>query len=194
MGMFQPAWFHQLIARPHPAAAVTRSPVADRARPYARMPPVLEPAPVLLAYATQTGAAEALAQETCRQLQAAGARVRLAGFDTLDVPLLEASCQALFVASTTCDGDPPDMAEAFHRDAMGRPARLAHLHYGLLALGDSAYDDFCGFGRRVDAWLQASGAQAWFDPVEVDDEDAHALDDWRARIATLARAARTRVP
>lgn len=197
MGMFRPAWFRQLIAGPYAVTTTAcgfRESHGQRVRPPVRVSPGLAPAPVLLAYATQTGAAEAFAYETRRQLQAAGARVRMVGFDALDVPLLEASCQALFVASTTYDGDPPEMAETFSRNAMGRPARLSHLRYGLLALGDRAYDDFCGFGHRVDAWLRASGAQAWFDPIEVDDEDARALDCWHGRIALLAQARRTRVP
>ncbi|MFC7300396.1 flavodoxin domain-containing protein [Cognatiluteimonas weifangensis] len=146
------------------------------------------PAPLLVAYATQTGIAELHARDTCRALQAAGVPTRLLDFDSLSLPMLHAADRALFLVSTSYDGDPPDMAEAFNRDAMGRSAQLAHLRYGLLMLGDSYYDDFCGFGRRLQRWLQASGARPLFEPVAMDDEDPAALQRWRVGIgATVLR-------
>jgi sulfite reductase (NADPH) flavoprotein alpha-component len=44
---------------------------------------------------------------------------------------------------------------------------LPQLHYAVLALGDSAYAQFCGFGRALDQWLQAQGAQPLFPRIEV---------------------------
>lgn len=168
--MFSFAWFKELLAEP--ATEAGRGGVFKP--PSAR----LTDAPVLLAFATQTGAAETFAKRTCTRLRDAGVEVRMVDFYDLDPALLETTSQALFVVSTTCDGDPPDMAEAFQEEFMGRHASLAHLRYGMLALGDRAYDDFCAFGHRFDAWLKAGGAQAWFDLVEVDDEDDRAVAHW----------------
>ena len=153
-------------------------------------PPALARPPLLLAYATQTGAAEMFARDTRAQLQRAGVAVRLLPFDALSLDLLAEHAQALIIASTTYDGDAPDMAEAFEDECMRAPASLAHLRYGLLALGDRCYSDFCGFGRRLHAWLGASGAQAWFAPVEVDDEDAQALAEWHRQVVQLAERRR----
>ena len=94
--------------------------------------------------------------------------------------------RVLFVASTTGDGEPPDMALAFSRLVMKRPAQLDGLRYGLLALGDSDYEDYCGFGRQLQRWLQASGARALFDPVEVDSEDEASLRHWQHHLAMLS--------
>ncbi len=77
------------------------------------------------------------------------------------------------------------MAEAFHDTAMKQPARLQQLRYGLLAPGDRCYEEFCGFGHQLQGWLQASRAQAWFEPVEVDDEDPAALQCWRDQVGAL---------
>lgn len=165
------------------AVAVATHPPADRDSDGARAP-----SPLLVAYATQTGIAELHAHDTCRALQAAGVPTRLLDFDSLSLQALHTADRALFLVSTSYDGDPPDMAEAFHRDAMGRSAQLAHLRYGLLMLGDSYYDDFCGFGRRLQRWLQASGARPLFEPIAMDDEDPAALARWREGIgATVLR-------
>ncbi|MBQ4854184.1 PepSY-associated TM helix domain-containing protein [Rhodanobacter sp. B2A1Ga4] len=141
---------------------------------------------VRVIYASQTGFAEQLARQTLQSLQAAGLPAQLDGIDTLDVAGLQRAGRVLFVASTTGDGEPPDMARAFSRLAMQQAAALHGLRYGLLALGDSDYEDFCGFGRQLQCWLQASGAQPLFDPVEVDSEDEASLRHWQHHLAMLS--------
>ena len=136
-------------------------------------------------FASQTGFAEQLARQTGQSLCDAGLAMRLDELGTLGVAELQATRRALFVVSTTGDGDPPDAAATFFERCMAQPADLSALHYGLLALGDSDYDDFCGFGHKLQRWLQASGAQALFDPVEVDSEDESALRHWQRRLALV---------
>lgn len=141
---------------------------------------------VRVVYASQTGFAEQLAQQTVQSLQMAALPVRLDGLDALTIDQLRHTGRVLFVVSTTGEGEPPDMALGFSRVAMKHPAELAGLHYGLLALGDSDYEDFCGFGRQLQRWLQASGAQPLFDPVEVDCEDEASLRHWQHHLAILS--------
>lgn len=145
-------------------------------------------ATVRVVYASQTGFAEQLAGQTLAHLQAAGMPARLDSLGTLTAAELRDAGHVLFVVSTTGDGDPPDTALAFSRLAMAQPAALAGLRYGLLALGDSDYPDFCGFGRHLQQWLQASGAHACFDPVEVDDGDEAALRHWQRQLGLLPGA------
>jgi sulfite reductase (NADPH) flavoprotein alpha-component len=139
-------------------------------------------------YASQTGFAEQLARQTLQSLQVAGMAARLDGIDRIAIDDLRRASRVLFVASTTGDGEPPDMALAFNRLAMQQPTALAGLRYGLLALGDSDYEDFCGFGRQLQRWLLASGAQPLFDPVEVDSEDEASLRHWQHHLAMLSGA------
>ena len=139
-------------------------------------------------YASQTGFAEQLARQTAQSLQLAGLPTRMIGIGDLALDDLRQAGRVLFVVSTTGDGEPPDMAQRFSRKLMQQPASLAGLHYGLLALGDSDYEDFCGFGRQLQRWLQASGAQALFDPVEVDSEDDASLRHWQHHLAMLGGA------
>ncbi len=145
-------------------------------------------AAVRVIHASQTGFAEQLARQTLQSLLDAGMQARIDSFDGLELDTLRDTERVLFVVSTTGDGDPPDTAVAFARAAMKQPASLPGLRYGLLALGDSDYEDFCGFGRQLRQWLEASGAQSLFDPVEVDCEDEAALRHWQHHLAMLSGA------
>lgn len=187
MGMFNSVWFRQLAD-----SAVELMLDEDRIgcpqQSGASAPPVMRFSrsdPVWVVWASQTGAAEAFAQDVIGCLQANGLSVRDVPFDTLELSALQSATQALFLVSTSYDGDPPDMAEEFSRQAMKRPAVLTRLRYGLLALGDRCYEDFCGFGHRLQDWLRSSQARACFNMIEVDDEDEDALRLWHAQVSTL---------
>ncbi len=99
---------------------------------------------------------------------------------------LTAAGRALFVVSTTGEGDAPDTARRFIRDVMSGEPALHGLGYGVLALGDSSYAHFCAFGRTLDAWLARHGATPLFDRVEVDDGDPAALRHWQSHVGLLA--------
>lgn len=139
--------------------------------------------PILVAYASQTGFAEELANATARTLAAAGAPVTLRELSS--VTAADLTGPALFVVSTTGEGDAPDPARAFIRDVMKDGVDLSSLRYGVLALGDSTYAAFCAFGRELDAWLTRSGAAPLFDRVEVDDGDPAALRHWQGQLSLL---------
>ncbi|RDJ00083.1 sulfite reductase flavoprotein subunit alpha [Dyella solisilvae] len=143
---------------------------------------------MLIAFASQTGAAEELARRTADSLQQAGMAVRLIELGELDGTQLAQARRALFLVSTTGEGDAPDSAARFVTRPMNGHVALGQLQFGLLALGDSAYDDFCGFGRRLQQWLQRGGATTLFDPVEVDNGDPAALRHWQHHLSLLSGA------
>ncbi len=145
-------------------------------------------APVLVAFASQTGTAERLAWQSAGMLQAAGLSVKVAPLATLGAEAFASSSRALFVVSTFGEGEPPDQARAFARRMMGQGRSLGHLDYGLLALGDRTYPQFCGFGQSLDAWLRTHGATPLFDRIEADKDDPGALRHWQAQLSTLAGA------
>jgi sulfite reductase (NADPH) flavoprotein alpha-component len=153
----------------------------------ARLSPALQPAgaePVLLTFATQTGHAERIALQTAAVLQSAGVAVVLQPLVRLSVDALQRYRKVLLVASTFGDGDPPDSLRAFARQfARQTGSGLQHVHYGLLALGDRHYANFCGFGRALDHDLRGHGAQALFPMIEVSNGDAGALARWQQSLA-----------
>lgn len=139
----------------------------------------------LVAYASQTGMAEKIAWQTASALQSAGIGVRFLPFSKLTPALLADYSRALFVVSTTGEGDAPDTAAGFVRRVLNQRLQLSHLHYGLLSLGDSSYANYGAFGKRLDEWLRHQGAQIFFDRVDVDNGDAGALRHWQHHLAVL---------
>ncbi|GGK11608.1 sulfite reductase subunit alpha [Luteimonas terricola] len=142
----------------------------------------------LVIHASQTGQAFELAQRTAESLRAAGLRARLRDIARLDAATLTAARQALFVASTTGEGDPPDPAAAFIRAAMRPDLALPGLRYAVLALGDRSYQNYCAFGHALDQWLRGAGASPLFDLVEVDNGDPAALRHWQHHLGVAAGA------
>ncbi|WP_411834211.1 sulfite reductase subunit alpha [Pseudoxanthomonas mexicana] len=140
---------------------------------------------VLIGYASQTGFAHELAQRTADSLQRAGVAVHVLPLEHIDAARLARTPRALFIVSTTGEGDPPDHALGFVRQVMGRPATLESLQYAVLALGDREYEDFCGFGHQLDGWLRRQGAQPWFDLIEVDNADEGALRHWQHHLGHI---------
>jgi len=151
----------------------------------------LTPAPagaesMIVAFASQTGFAEELAWHAARSLHTAGIPVRVMSLSELTADALDSVRRALFVVSTCGEGDPPDNATLFARRLMGSDLALAGLHYGLLALGDRAYANFCGFGRSLDQWLQQRGAQRLFERVDVDNGSETSLREWQHHLGRVA--------
>ncbi|QWP76473.1 sulfite reductase flavoprotein subunit alpha [Lysobacter sp. K5869] len=140
----------------------------------------------LVAFASQTGFAEQLARRSWQALRDAGLDADLAVLGTLDAEQLGQYRRALFVVSTTGEGDAPDSAAAFVRKVMSAAAPLPQLGYGVLALGDREYAEYCAFGHRLDHWLHRAGAQPLFDLVDVDNGEAGALRHWQHHLGLLA--------
>lgn len=140
----------------------------------------------LVAYASQTGNAEQLAWQTGRALHTAGLAARVVSLAQLRAEDLNSAERALLIVSTYGEGDAPDTAALFARKVMTTAPSLASLHYGLLALGDNTYKHFCGFGRALDGWLQDRGAQPLFERIEVNNDDAQSLANWRHQLSHLA--------
>jgi sulfite reductase (NADPH) flavoprotein alpha-component len=141
---------------------------------------------VLVAFASQTGAAEQIAWRSANALIARGDFVRVAPLGALSVAELAQAGTLLVVTSTYGIGESPDSARSFMRKTMAAPAQLKGVKFAVLALGDRSYEDFCGFGRRLDKWLAASRARRLFDPVLVDgDDDIAAMRQWCENLCKL---------
>lgn len=168
-------------------ASVVRSKKAERAKA-SQLAAEAGKGATLVAFASQTGMAEDLARMTARVLTDAGGAASVVSFAELDLPMLQAARRALFVISTTGEGDAPDSAARVVRRVIGEAATLADLSYGMLALGDTSYKDYCGFAHAVDGWLKRSGAAPLFDMIEVDDADPDAIRQWQHRLNALTGA------
>jgi sulfite reductase (NADPH) flavoprotein alpha-component len=140
----------------------------------------------LVVHASQTGSAEYLAQRTAALLATGGLTARAACISSLDSAALRDASRILFICSTYGEGDAPDNAARFAGVTMASAPDLSHLHYAVLALGDSSYTNYRGFGRALDGWLRARGASALFDRVDVDRGDAGAIASWQHQLSHAA--------
>jgi sulfite reductase (NADPH) flavoprotein alpha-component len=145
---------------------------------------------VLVAFASQTGAAEQIAWKSANALIARGDFVRVAQLGALTPADLAQAGTLLVVTSTYGIGESPDSARGFERKVMPARANLKGVSFAVLALGDRTYEDFCGFGQRLDKWLAANKARRLFAPVLVDgDEDSAAMKQWCENLSKLGATA-----
>jgi len=88
--------------------------------------------------------------------------------DVFDTPGIFVVC-----CSTTRSGDVPDNAQALYKSLDAQARYLGHVHFGLVALGDSSYGDtFYGGAKAFQNRLQDLGAQLVGAPCVLDALDA----------------------
>jgi len=128
-----------------------------------------------VAYATETGTARQLAQETRKRLHRAGFSANLVALNQL-ASVEPPEKALLLVVSTTGNGDVPKTGLGW--DDEGVSARYADRAFAVLALGDRSYPRFCAFGLEVVQRMQAAGARPLFAPVQVSQADPRMIDVW----------------
>lgn len=141
-----------------------------------------EGAEVLVVYASQTGTAQGLATATAGALTSAGITVdqgALAAFRPTDWSRYK---QVLVIASTTGEGELPDMARSWVKGL--RAGDLNTTGFSLLALGDRRYANFCAGGHQLREALVAAGASEFQPLHEVDGDPAQDWGLWLQQLAT----------
>lgn len=107
---------------------------------------------------TVYGNALLVAEEAEPVLQAQGHEVKIFEDPRLSDWLQYSDKVALVVTSTTGHGDFPDSIAGLYHDVKDKLGHQPQLRYGVIALGDSSYENFCGAGKTFDAQLQEQGA------------------------------------
>ena len=154
-------------------------------------PAVAPDSPITILWASQTGNAEAFAGQCAQRLTADGFKVTLLGMDACKLDSLPDGGHVLLLASTFGDGDPPDNGAQFWQALQGDEAlRLASHSYAVLAFGDSSYDQFCGFGRKLDARLQALGAEQLTPRTDCEPDDQAPAKAWLERLSVTLNSRR----
>eukprot|EP00178_Gracilaria_changii_P002359 TRINITY_DN1349_c0_g1_i1.p1 TRINITY_DN1349_c0_g1~~TRINITY_DN1349_c0_g1_i1.p1 ORF type:complete len:646 (-),score=97.52 TRINITY_DN1349_c0_g1_i1:3810-5747(-) len=128
-------------------------------------------------YGTVTGNAEEIARQIHTQLPSTSVQQGLLRClaDYADVPAFtkpsaHPNTYNVIVVSTTGDGDPPETIRPFMRLLRKKdPKKLEGLRYGVLALGDTNYENFCNTGKRIDNALPKLGAERFLKRGDADD-------------------------
>ncbi|WP_197027495.1 PepSY domain-containing protein [Marinobacterium lacunae] len=140
-------------------------------------------ATTLVAFASQTGRALALAQDTRQLLQQAGEKVDLMPLGNLGAADLAAYRQILLLVSTTGEGDTPDSLRGWADTLRGED--MSEVRFSLLALGDRGYSHFCGGGHQVRDILLECGALELTEPVEADGDPAEYWQQWLSTLSPV---------
>lgn len=109
---------------------------------------------------TMTGTAELVADEVKDALAAEGVAAEVLAMDKLTPAVFERPGPFLICTSTYGQGDVPDNARDFFAALETAKPNLAHIDYGVIALGDHTYaQTFCFGGKRFDQLLTSLGAR-----------------------------------
>lgn len=147
--------------------------------------------PLTVLYASESGNAEALALRTKKLAQKHGLDAKVIDFADADFATLSKAKNIIVYAATWGEGDPPSRAVDFYTALMSEEApRLEGVRFAVLALGDTAYAQFCATGKAIDARLEALGATRAHDRVDLDLDYAKQAAEWTEKaLGELAPAA-----
>ena len=166
----QRAWLSGFLAGLDSASA---QPAASPAAP----PRAAEPLTIL--FASESGNSEALAHDAAKLARKGGFKPRVIDLADLDPADLASAKNLLVVAATWGEGEPPGRAAAGYAVLMGADApRLDGVRFGVLALGDTAYAEFCAIGRAIDARLSELGATRTVERADLDLDFARPAAAW----------------
>ncbi|PID02038.1 assimilatory sulfite reductase (NADPH) flavoprotein subunit [Sporosarcina sp. P2] len=138
-------------------ASVSSASVVVLERPASEVPLAVKEITVL--YGSQTGKGQGIAEQAAAKLKEQSFDVTIQSMNDFKPNNLKKIENLLLVVSTHGEGDPPDTALPFYEFLHGKRApKLDHLHYSVLALGDSSYEFFCKTGADFDQKLSELGA------------------------------------
>jgi len=135
--------------------------------------------PITIVYASESGNCETLANNLAKAARKNGLKPNLIDMADLELADLSKTKRLVFIAATWGEGEPPARAVRTYGELMGESApRLDGVEFGVLALGDTAYAEFCAIGKAIDARLEALGAKRVVDRVDCDLDFAQPASDW----------------
>ncbi|MFZ0374725.1 MAG: flavodoxin domain-containing protein, partial [Xanthobacteraceae bacterium] len=135
--------------------------------------------PLTIVYASESGNSEKLAGDMARQSRKLGLKPTLIDMAELDLAALKAASRLVVIAATWGEGEPPGRAARVYAELMQDSApRLDGVEYGVLALGDTAYAEFCAAGKRIDERLAELGAKRVVERIDCDLDFAEPAGNW----------------
>jgi sulfite reductase alpha subunit-like flavoprotein len=148
-------------------------------------------AEVLVLYGSQTGTAEDVAESVGRALTRHYVANRVVAMDDYNISELVNQSTALFVCSTTGQGETPDNMRKFWRFLLQKRlplSSLAALRFSCFGLGDTSYPKFNFVAKKLSKRLQQLGGSMIADLGLADDQHAlgveGALIPWLQHVLT----------
>lgn len=135
--------------------------------------------PLTILYATESGNSEKLAGDAAKVARKLGLKPSLVDMADLDLASIAKVKRLMVIAATWGEGEPPARAVAAYGDLMEPNApRLDGVEFAVLALGDTAYVEFCAIGKTLDHRLEELGGKRVADRVDCDLDFAAPAAKW----------------
>jgi sulfite reductase (NADPH) flavoprotein alpha-component len=135
--------------------------------------------PLTIVYASESGNSEKLAGDLAKVARKNGLKPTVIDMADLELSTLASAKRLVVIAATWGEGEPPARAMRAYNELMGEGApRLEGIEFGVLALGDTAYAEFCAIGRKIDERLAALGGKRVVDRVDCDLDFAEPAARW----------------
>ncbi|ATL43792.1 flavodoxin domain-containing protein [Elizabethkingia sp. HX WHF] len=131
---------------------------------------------ITLVYGTETGNSKKLATELAGVAKKKGIQVKLGDLSQYKPKDLAKEEYLFVVISTQGEGEPPILAKKFYDYIHENELNLSNIKFGVLALGDSTYPQFCKTGEDLDIRFEVLGAERIIPLKRCDidyEEDAH---------------------
>lgn len=110
-------------------------------------------------YGTETGHSQTLAEKLAEKATNKNINAKVFSLYDFNYKKLKEEENVAVIVSTHGEGEPPDMAEDFHKYVTGtRAPQLEKLNFSVLALGDKTYKHFCKTGEDLYLALKNLGA------------------------------------
>jgi sulfite reductase (NADPH) flavoprotein alpha-component len=135
--------------------------------------------PLTIVYASESGNSEKLAGDLAKAARKNGLKPTIIDMAELDLSALASVKRLVVIAATWGEGEPPGRAVRAYNELMSESApRLDSVEFGVLALGDTAYAEFCAIGGKIDERLAALGGKRVIDRVDCDLDFAEPAARW----------------
>jgi sulfite reductase (NADPH) flavoprotein alpha-component len=144
--------------------------------------------PLTIVFASESGNSERLAADMAKAARKQGFKPSVVDMADLDVTTLAKVPRLIVIAATWGEGDPPSRAARAYAELMSEKApRLDNVEFGVLALGDTAYAEFCAIGKAIDERLAALGGKRVAERADLDLDFADPAARWiESTLQTLA--------
>ena len=178
----QKSWLAGFLVGMQSAKTITGSQLGTATNTAASTAPLVN-----ILYGTQTGNAEGLAMDAAATAKAQGFQAVVQGLDDVSIEAFAAMRRVIITIATYGEGEMPDNAGLFWESIYSSEMpKLPDMQFGVLALGDSGYDDFCQAGKLLDVRLEQLGAQRLVDRLDCDVDFEDVAEEWISKTIPLA--------
>ena len=138
-------------------------------------------------YATQTGNAEEVAQNLYSLSKAKGLIASINEMNYYNINSFKQLRNVAIITSTYGEGEVPEMGVEFWNELKISKTKISNLRYGLIALGDSSHEIFCGAGKAIAKKLEELDCKKIIENLECDG-DTKGTYEWSVKFLDILKS------